>query len=138
MDGRKPTKPPGLKVMGDAFVVVEDGVEYHPHAGEWVQYRGQPSIADIIRMAYLDEARAKQAETGADIEALYAAVLEETLVSVIAWTWTDDQGERYPSPPTADVLRRLTLAELTYLLGRGRVAETEEAVKNAASPSTSR
>jgi len=44
---------------------------------------------------------------------------------ITAWTWTDDDGEPYESPPSAETLMMLSFEELGWLIG-GRKAKVDD------------
>lgn len=117
------TKPPAKTrtVCADDFTVVVDGETYYPHAGESVTFKGRLSVG-----LYLELTRLDQAETGLDL--LASAITE--------WSFTDDEGRAYASPPTVEVLKALPAEELGWLIAASRSERKEEEVKNASSPSS--
>lgn len=148
------TKPPSRRVESDGFVFAQDGVEYHPHAGEWLEFCGRPSIGDSLRLmkvfglvAELQGRSARELNklpneaikrlTG-DFEGAIAGTIDQLAKAITAWTWTDDSGAPYPSPPPAEVLRELSQEELNYLVSTFRGELPQDARKNGSSPSTSR
>lgn len=135
-----PTKPPALRVPSDNFTIARDGATYQPHAGEWVEYAGDASVADMLlmqRMLRGSRELAALAAIDADPEQQFERFgpYADTIVDlcarlarvIVAWTWTDPTGRPYPSPPTAADLAELDMAELGYLLRRGQVMDPNPA-----------
>ena len=46
----EPTKAPPRRVPSDDFTTTVGAEEYHPHAGEWVEFIGRPSVGDSLRL----------------------------------------------------------------------------------------
>ena len=144
-----PEKPPARVITSDDYEVWVDGHPYRPHRGEAVTFAPRPSVGetlDRMRMGALSVEL--DAARGDSDEALQVRdIMNRTYEDVIAaladrildWTWTDDQGERYPNPhgkPT--VLRRITDGETAYLMScaKGESPEDEKKDLND-SPTTS-
>lgn len=129
---KRPQKPPARRVLSDNFEFEQDGVIYHTHAGEWVEFRG----GDPMRVGdWFDAVKLQEAATGAEsgppttageVAATFANTLRGLVADIVAWNWTNSAGEPYPSPPTYDVLLTLEMDEITWLKTRGRVATVED------------
>lgn len=138
-DGRaslQPQKPPAHRVPSDSYALVRDGVTYHPHAGEWVEFAGDASIADMLLMQRLVAGSrelaamaAMNAEPEQQFERFgpYAQTILDLCArlarAIVGWNWTDPAGRPYASPPAATDLAELDMAELGYLLRRGQVSD---------------
>ena len=96
---KPPTKP--RRVMADSLEVVVDGVTYQPHEGEWVEFKGRPTIGLYLALAQLGES---------------AEGLSRLLAQIHDWNLTDDDGACYPRPPTLEALMALPKEELTWLV----------------------
>lgn len=120
------SKPPASarRIPSDDCTVVVGDEVYYPHAGEWVEYRGRPSVG--VALGFM---------SGPEGSATSIKLLATEIAS---WNWTDDEGRPYPSPPTADDLLRLPKEELGWLIGHAESAAPldEDARKNASTPST--
>lgn len=129
---KKPQKPPARRVLSDNFEFEQDGVIYHTHAGEWVEFRGGDPmrVGDWFDAVKLQEAASPvdgiASTTPGDVAATFANTLRGLVSDIVAWSWTDSDGEPYPSPPTYDVLLTLEMDEITWLKTRGRVATVED------------
>lgn len=136
----RPTKLPARRVESSNFTVEQDGVIYRPHAGEWVEFRGDGSLdnwlsqlAQARLMQELERLNALEQRSDLDVaEAIdLSERIERTMLdtcrkiagTIIAWNWTDNGGRPYPSVPTIDVLRSLSLDELRYLMAEGNVPD---------------
>lgn len=116
------SKPPrlDLTVTADDLVVTVDGEEYRPHAGEMVRLCGpRPGWWFLEALARL------QASDGT----VTSELLEALAGVVCEWDWTDDEGQPLP-PPSADVLRRLSIPEVMWL-AQTYMTGSEAARKNA-------
>ena len=158
---KKPTKLPARTVVADDLVIAVDGVEYRPHAGEKVMLRGgretmqdslislraaaiqeevAAAIADIEAKgveSLADEAAAGLLEKRAELQSLTQEILLRLKSRIVAWEWTDPEGEPYPSPPTVEILMALEREELSWLRSQFQAAErTEDEKKDDSSDST--
>lgn len=97
---KPPVRPRRIMVDDDLPVIVE-GVTYHPHAGEWVEFSTRPSIG-----LYLELAAMGRSEEG----------IKRLTELMTAWDWTDDAGRAYPNPPTVDAVGSLPLEEFGWLI----------------------
>lgn len=132
------TKIPARKVRCDDLEIALDGKTYHPHAGETVSFRGGSFLsilgvaADLASLADVD---AESQDTGqvVDMRDKLERAADEVAPLITEWTWTDDDGGRYPSPPSADVLRHLRFEELAYLatVSMGGAQRSDDDRKNA-------
>lgn len=134
------TRPPGIRVPSDNFAVEIGGVTYHPHAGEWIEFDIQPSIADFVGalgLLRMDEqiARAQAGHIDPQLEQTLAGLVPAALDRIIAWSWTDKRGVAYANPPTEADIRRLSQAEWQYVISRGAI-DSEDERKNASGSST--
>lgn len=103
MTNKARTKPPTMarRVSCDDLTVVVGGETYFPHYGEWVEYKGRPSVGLYIKLLGMNSA----SEDG----------LKELAKYVTAWNWTDDDNKPYPAP-SAEVFTMLPTDELKWLL----------------------
>lgn len=121
------TKPPVRRVYADDLAVELDGQVVYPHAGEWVEFRGRPTVgqwmSDIEGLTFKADL---ESETGQEaLLARYRGIIATVAKSIVAWNWTNDAGEPM-APPTAETLRECLFEELTWLqraMG-GRAGET--------------
>lgn len=96
--GTKPEilrKLPPRRVKSDDFTLVIDGKEYHPHAGEYVDYvRGIP-------WGFLSVLRGSMEVDASDAKAVlteWSRIVSVLPSCIIGWTWTDVQGLPLPAP----------------------------------------
>ena len=140
-------KPPTRQVPSDDCAIEVDGVEYHPHEGEWVRVVSRFSVDDLRLMRRFSEFQSQMDAIEGD-EALkqvilmddsFSDVLEVLQHRLMEWNWTDDSGEPLSQPhenPT--VLRSLRIEELMYLVLVVRGESPGEASNGSApSPTTS-
>jgi|SRR3990167_7151580 len=132
------TKLPPRRVQCDDYVVVIDGQEYRPHAGEYVCFGSSSSVADYLPLMDLVELKDSldEANVGRFRQAL-AAMVDGLESSIDDWSWTDNRGHAYANPPDRETIADLEIEELMYLYQAkaGQVGEGAEA-KNGSSPST--
>lgn len=116
------TKPPNRsrRVESDDLLVLDDGVAYYPHAGEWVEFKGRPSVG-----LYLDIMESGRTSDN----------LKLIADKIAAWNWTDDDGNPYESPPTLETLKSLPAEEIAWLITRVRL-DLKSNSKNGIAPST--
>jgi hypothetical protein len=127
-------KIPNRVIPSDDCKVTVDGVDYFPHEGEQIAVRPKLPVSEYNTLArFYDLAgKAQDSKSGDEQEATAAAAgamfgqigeLFEELCSilasyVLAWTWTDNDGEPLPQPKgRPEVIRELTDEELWYILG---------------------
>lgn len=148
----QPTKLPPRRVVCDDFVITVDGVEYRPHAGQYVEFRGQSTIREYLRTLRLLELHGMagadlMARPSGEVQGLVSelrAITAENIAglagAIISWDWTDEAGNAYPSPPSAEDLSGLCVQEIGFLslAYKGQAGATEEARKNGSPPSISR
>ncbi|MBF8255130.1 MAG: hypothetical protein HW375_37 [Anaerolineales bacterium] len=146
----QPTKIPPRRVICDDFTVTVDGVEYHPHAGEWVEFLGVASMSSYLRLMRLtavqgltpaEMAALPSADARALVEDMESAIrtnLVDVARAISGWTWTDTSGVPFESPPSPDTLVGLSPEELHYLTRTYRGDRSGTARKNGSAPSTSR
>ena len=111
------SRPPLRRVYADDFTLSIDGVEYRPHAGEWVEY----SVVGTVG-AYLDLLRSRSVEvvpsseeSAEETAAFVERTREEVRRRLAAWDWTDmATGEPLPQPREGGI-DRLSLAETLWL-----------------------
>lgn len=113
------SKPPNKarRVFLNDFTVVQDGSTYYPHAGEWVDFRGRPSLGFYMKLMQLGE-------SPEGVEMLHGFIA--------GWSLTDDDGKPLPNPPSIGDLLMLPRDEFTWILSH---VETE-ASPNGVTPST--
>jgi len=116
------SKPPAVarRVYGDSLSVVYQQEVYYPHAGEYVDFKGRPSVGlyvDLMSMASNTKGMERLAST------------------IVGWNWTDDEGRPYENPPTFETLMLLPTEELKWLLQK---AGSDEGAQdpNGITPST--
>lgn len=130
-------KPPARRVLSDAFEIEQDGVIYHPHAEEWVEFRGGEAqrVGDWFDAVLMREQMESDGRGSVEGARMVADSLEGQLHTlerdILAWSWTDDRGEPYPSPPDAATLRLLGFSELMWLNSRGAIATVEDRKRQA-------
>jgi hypothetical protein len=122
------TKLPDIVVSGDDFVLTRKGVEYHPHAGETVTFRGESSWAEqerSIRLQYLAKLGPTlwSVDEQKEMMALAQGVVDDLARHIVEWTWTDAQGDPLPNPPPGDVLTNLPAVEIVWLILAGTSVE---------------
>ena len=118
-------KPPSIKLPSGDFELVVDGVTYKPHEGEWIEASRMQRIGEVVSISQLSRLGVElQALAGdEDEQARMADLMEKHFEDicrvlaerVIAWNWTNDQGNAYP-PPSRDAFQLLRAEELYYLL----------------------
>lgn len=106
----KPRKPPltPRQVDSDDLAVVVGGDTYYPHEGEWVKFKGRPSMGLWLKVKALGE------EESSGGEEVYALLLNH----IHSWSWTDDNGDPYENPPTIGTLLSLAKEEFGWLLAK--------------------
>ena len=124
----KPSKVPNRTVPSDGFVLTLDGIDYRPHQGETVTFRGRQSIGDAL-LAFKLQDIAGESDTAKIAETL-ESFIDALSQRVVAWTWTNDEGEAYPSPPSKEDLRSLSFEELGWLASGGTSVAPEDDLKN--------
>lgn len=115
---KKLSKVPSLAVPSDSLAIEADGETYYPHAGETVTFRGRQTVGDALLALRLQSVNGESDPER--IAETMQSVVEGLAKRIVAWTWTDDDGTAYPSPPTADVVASLSFAELGWLVGGGQ------------------
>ena len=117
------SKPPTTprRIYAADLAVQQAGSTYYPHAEEWVEFIGRPSVGLYIKLVDL----------GRSPEGL--ALLHEHMS---AWNWTNDAGEPYANPPALDDVYRMSEEELGWLLAYAGREPSD--LKNASTPSTNR
>lgn len=138
----RPTKLPSVTVICDDFEVVRGGKRFWPHAGQKLVISGQGSIDDIVLSMGLASLRDTSDLTPAEAreaKETLELMLKRSAHAIESWTWTDNDGVAYPSPPTPEDLRRLAPDEIAYINEKViSGGEGSDAAKNGSSPSTSR
>ena len=125
----KPSKLPPRVVPSDSLVIEVDGVEYRPHAGETVSVRGGVTVGDYLFAVKLRDFSADSDPV--ERTRFWKDTIANLCGRIVAWTWTDDAGNPYPSPPTAEVLEALLFAELSWLLDAAGTATNAAIPKNS-------
>lgn len=131
----KPQKVPARRVPADGMTVTVDDVEYRPHAGEWVEFRGTAqSVGDYLNgleltMLQLDAVKPEDASedlTDQEIAKtrratdLFRASLDRVVASVVNHSLTDNDGVLYPSPLTVEAVMSMSFDEINWLGSGGR------------------
>jgi hypothetical protein len=139
-------KPKPQRFPSDDFEVTVEGETYHPHEGEWVEIFTDISVDDMLSGEALARIGLEmEAAKGDKDEVLRVAQLANEHFDVICvgladrlvdWNWTDRRGNPLPKPDgSPDLLRRLTNAEVAYLMGLKRATqETPDERKNDLRP----
>jgi hypothetical protein len=135
-----PTKPKVRRVLSDDCILTQDGVEYAIHAGEWVEFRGRPSMAFFTMYLSLqnlasDPTNLTPVETGA-MAHVAEGIGDHLARHIAAWTWTDDAGAPLPLPTEGAALDNLDQVEFQWLLAHFLNSAGGDR-PNASSPSTS-
>lgn len=136
----RPTKLPKRRVICDDFEVVINGKRFWPHASEELVV-GQGSIGDVvisIGLGGLGNPSEMTPQEAREAKETLETMLDRAVEAISSWTWTDNDGVKYPSPPTVEDLRRLSPEELAYINEKVIGGDSEDAAKNGSSPSTSR
>ena len=131
------TKLPPRRVQCDDYIVVINGQEYRPHAGEFVSFGSGSSVADYMPLMDLIELKdsVDQANLGRFRQAL-AEMIDGLEGSIVDWSWTDNEGRAYPNPPDRETIAHLALEELMYLYqAKGGQAGVGAEAKNGSTPS---
>lgn len=131
-------KLPPRRVKSDDYTVDVGGETYTPRAGEWVEFSGAVNVKLLLASTALMELdSANNAENMQHFRAALEDVVAGLAPLIRSWNWTNDAGERLPSPPSEDNLRDLTLEEVIYLMGaagRGARGNKDTDRKNGSSP----
>ena len=128
-NGLTPTKAPPRVEPSDDYVVLDGDSEYRPHQGETVTFRPRIRIEDMIGLL-----KALSFGTTSDDGRDMRETIDESFAGlaavILAWTWTDDDGEAYPSPPSVADLRQLSPDEIIYLIRGAQRTRTPVEAKN--------
>lgn len=138
------SKAPAKRMPSDDLAIEQDGIEYRPHEGEWVDVLPGYTVGDLQDVTRWEKLMDDRQAIGDDEpEAMVAwmgraeAVLGDMSRSIdrrlVGWSWTDGRGRPLPEP-SPEVIAGLTWDELSYLMRivRGQ-AETDR--KNGSAPS---
>lgn len=109
------SKIPFKSINCDSFSVEEGGETYYPHVGETVELRNRVSLDDYTLLVEF-----QNDDGGPRTPELVDRVCQTLAARIKAWDWTDDDDVPYPSPPTPDVIRRLSAPEMMFLLSGGK------------------
>lgn len=125
------TKLPDSVVSGDSFVVTRKGKTYHPHAGESVTFRGEPTWAETqrsLRLQYLAKLGSEMMSVKEAEEMLGMAdvIVNDLTQHIKEWTWTGQDDSPFPSVPSAADLLELPGRELIWLFGAYASISDEE------------
>lgn len=128
------TKVPARRINSDDCKVTVDGEDFFPHVGEWVEIAGGRLFGEVMLNWEVSDMTALEGKSPSEqvrlLNQRYEKLLTHVLGRVKGWSWTDDDGNPYPNPPTEDAVRRLSEAEVNYLAWLGFRTSTEEARKN--------
>lgn len=134
-------KIPAKRVPSDDFTVTVEGVEYHPHEGEWVEIRPTMSVKSMKRINQLmamqyaadsidgdeDEKNIRMIEL---MTGYFDDITEAIETRVIGWNWTDNDGEPMPQPSAPGWIDVISIDEMMYLLGVLGGGESKADAKN--------
>lgn len=120
------SKPGTRRVPSDDCVITVDGVEFHPHEGEWVEViagfrigdlRAQRGLAELQpRLEAVEGESQEGARKLAMMDDSFAELVDALSTRVRRWSWTDDDGAPLPQPyRNPDAFRPLRLEEIYYL-----------------------
>jgi hypothetical protein len=120
------SKPPTRPVPSDDYVLTVDGVEYHPHEGEQVEFIGSTTVGEMQafnrfrRLSVSIDAVKGEADEAQKINELMDPAFEQLCEllarRLVRWSWTDDAGRPLPQPDAPEVLKALCAEEVYYLL----------------------
>lgn len=146
MTASVPTKLPPRIVPSDDFEIMVDGVSYHPHAGEHVQFAPTVPVgalrvaAGVQRLAVqLDALRNEEGQFIGAALAQMTDLMEghfDELAAFVAplirgWTWTDDNGEPLAQPDGTPASLAGRSQEEIYYLWQAAQQRNPAARKNA-------
>jgi hypothetical protein len=113
----------------------EDGEEFYPRAGQWVEIRKKTSGRDYAAM--MQFGALEHSDNTEEIMAAMPELYELLGHKIVAWNWTDIWGDDPSAPlpePTADAMAQLDFeTDIVHLIGL--VVGDEETEKNSPSPS---
>lgn len=142
------TKPPVRRVPCDDCTVEIDGVEYRPHAGEYVEIVGGGSI-EALQFAWRrvrptpeppEEASDKEKEVWreqrtAEVNSYFEELCAALARRVVAWSWTDDAGQPIPQPEGNPERLKILRPEELYFLRTACASEVPAERGNGSKPS---
>ena len=100
--------------MGDDCEVQFGDQTFYPHVGESVDFKGRPSFGLFLELADITN---------------NPDVMGKLASGIAGWDFTDDNGQPYENPPTAETLKLLPNAEVGWLIKKATAAAiTEEAM----------
>lgn len=124
---KRPTKrPPPRRVATDDFTFTQDGIDYQPHADEWVEivpivrakdYRSLQRLSQMgDRLAISADDSAEQADV---LTTEFEYIADVLANRIVRWNWTDIiTGDELPQPhKQPEVISDLTTEEMMYLIG---------------------
>jgi len=129
-------KPPIKPVDSGTYTVEIDGETYHPHSDETVTFRSRGNIEHMMlsmRLYGLSSLENTEAVKSMEEGGVFDQVIEHLSSNISAWTWTDDNGDLYLSPPDVKTIRSLEFTEIGWLLsnqGATKPAESIDERKN--------
>ena len=137
-------KPPAKRIPSDDCVLVQDGMEYTPHEGEWIEVVTGYTVADMQdanrfqklmddRQAIGDDEQEELLAWVQRADAILGDLSRSIDSRLVAWSWTDARSRPLP-PPSPEVIASLSWDELAYLLRVVR-GQTETDRKNGSAPS---
>lgn len=105
-------KPPleTFTVNGDAFVVVQNGEEYLPHADEHITFKNR------IPMSLVEAIYKIQSGDMGQVAAGFGILADMLINLIVEWTWTDENGT--PLPLEARSLWSLDQNEWMWIIGQ--------------------
>lgn len=156
------SKPPPRRIPSDDYKVTQDGIEYHAHEGEWVEFSGRPGLVSLERiwafesvladehepekpdakasnktkLAYVAALNKYREERNAQIDSIFRDICVVLARHIVAWSWTDDRGEQMSQPDgNPDTIRDLRADEILFLRDLLARNETKAERKNESSAS---
>ena len=118
------TRPPARTISGDDFISAVDGVEYHPHVGDWVKMVGSPSetyLHDFIdlrvnlALVLKDGGGMLSTDEGKRAVELLDRVAAELHSRITEWSWMSPLGEMYPAHPSLEDVSSIPFEEFMVL-----------------------
>lgn len=136
------SKPPTRRVNSDGCIVTIDGVETHPHEGEWVEVVGLLTLTEqkvfwnfnrlsgqLAALVGAKDGLEKQSDV---LDAGYEAACMVLGHRIVAWNWTDDWGKPLAAPDgTMGPILGLHAEEIYYLRDVAQDRVTAAPVKKA-------
>ena len=111
------SKIPSRKVNCSDCLVVREGKECMLHVDEWIEVIEGGTIRQQLAMYDLRKEAAGENPDPDKMAQSLAQICQEVSIRVMAWNWTDLNGEPLPQPyRNPDVIASLRNEELAYLI----------------------